>query len=43
MQELFLEKLRGTYLMKGKKKVPICYICQQKHSLTELKQKYLKE
>ncbi|HLC72871.1 MAG TPA: hypothetical protein VJH37_04790 [Candidatus Nanoarchaeia archaeon] len=41
IQELFLEKLRGTYLVKGKKKIPICHLCQQKFTVEELQKKYL--
>jgi len=43
IQELFLEKVRGTYLVKGKKKVAICSQCQQKESIDSLRKKFLKE
>ncbi|MBI1972528.1 hypothetical protein HYS50_00825 [Candidatus Woesearchaeota archaeon] len=41
IEEIFLEKIKGTYLVKGKNKVVVCAVCQQKYSIEELQKKYL--
>lgn len=42
LAETFLEKIKGTYLVKGKKKVVVCAACQQKHGTEELRKQHLK-
>jgi len=39
IEEIFLSKIKGTYFVKGKKKIPVCSACQKKYSTAEIKQK----
>jgi len=43
IEETFLEKVKGTYLVKGKKKVTVCSTCQGKYTAERLRKKFLKE
>ncbi len=39
IEETFLEKIKGTYIGRYKKKKVVCPSCQKKYSLEELKEK----
>ena len=41
VEQTFLEKIRGTYITKGKKRIPICINCQKKIPMEEIKKKVL--
>jgi redox-regulated HSP33 family molecular chaperone len=42
VETLFLEKIKGTYIGKGKKKKVICQHCQKQYTMDEIRKK-LKE
>ena len=39
IEETFLEKFKGTYIGRYKKKKVVCAECQKKHSVDEIKKK----
>jgi len=39
IEETFLEKIKGTYIGRYKKKNVVCNACQKKYSLKEVKEK----
>ena len=39
IEETFLEKIKGTYIGRYKKKKLVCSSCQKKYSLKEMKEK----
>ena len=41
VETLFLEKIKGTYIGKGKKKKVVCQRCQKQYSFEEIKEKLI--